>query len=163
MEIIIENDTHVFARRKIDLVALGELCMMCQISPRFATDPLFGVVDRLIQHIETRTYGILYERSKKDDPIAVPVGFATWGFFSKTTMLIHKERYRSLRKEDLFSGKAATVLMASAPHGHVRELDNWTKYTLRDHKTVFGMIGDGVKEEANGYFKESCHERDGRT
>ena len=155
MEIIIENDTHVFARRKVDLVALGELCMMCQISPTFATDPLFGVVDRLVQHIETKTYAILYERAKKDDPIAVPVGFATWGFFSKTTMLIHKERYRSLRKEDLFSGKSATILMASAPHGHVRELANWTLYVLREHKTVCSLIGGLVKEEPNGYFKEN--------
>lgn len=155
MEIIIENDTHVFARRKTDLVALGELCMMCQVSPTYATDPLFGVVDRLVQHIETKTYGILYERAKKDDPIAIPVGFAAWGFFSKTTMLIHKERYRSLRKEDLFSGKSATILMASAPHGHPSELDNWVKYTLRDHRTVFGLMGGQVKEERNFHFKET--------
>ena len=154
METIFENDTLQFARRRIDLVAMGELCVLSHFSPSYAMDPMFGVVDQLIQHVETRTYAILYERAKKGDPISVPVGFVTWGNFSRSVELIHRERYRALRKDDLASGNKLFLLRASCPFGHKEELDHFFHSLHKSQKNIHRVEEGQVKTFVNPYWKE---------
>jgi hemolysin-activating ACP:hemolysin acyltransferase len=120
LTIIDETDQYVWAREKDDLRAMAILCMIASGSRLYGEEPLFLFYDRMRCGVETGQYGILYERTEPEAPIAMPVAFMSWAKLSKPVETMFVNRMRPMSREEWRSGKNLWVIDNCAPYaaGH---------------------------------------------
>ena len=117
-EIIQETDTLVLARPHDDMHALGVISLISTLAASYGKEQMYAFIDRMRCAIEMQSYGIIYERVGPDAEIEQPVGYITWGMFSRATEVVFTERLRPLQSRDFKSGSKLWVVDLVAPLGH---------------------------------------------
>ena len=113
------GDDYVFGRESDDFRALTMITMLASLGPIYAQEPLFLFFDRMRMAVETKQYGLYWEKlADKDVELVAPVGFITWGFLSRPAGVILEKRFRPLYKDELKSGNALWVTDLAGPLGH---------------------------------------------
>jgi len=116
LTLIDETAEFVWAREKDDLRAMAIIAMLGSGTQLYGAEPLFNFYDRTRCAVETQQYGLLYQRTDAEAPVAMPVSFISWALLSKPVEAIFTNRMRPLGREEWKSGKHLWVIDNIAPY-----------------------------------------------
>lgn len=144
MKVLAEKDGFVFGQEADEVRALGVLVLLGTLTRLYGQEANFLFADRVRQHIETKQYGVLYQKldSEKLEG-AVPVAFITWARLSAPCAVIFEERLRPLQQHELQSGTNLWVVDICAPMGHMLQIREAFEKTTNADEYYATRVRDG--------------------
>ena len=131
------------------LVGMGEAALLSQYDKNLAKIPVAKFTHNIASAQENDHFLLL-----KDDDTNTTIGFVTYGLLSGPTSKLYIANFRYLNATELVSGDELWMLLASAPFGHTKQLDDLLLQQFTSKERLYYADNNTTRSITNPHYVE---------